>query len=300
MKSKLNVRILTLFILGFAYSYAQQQPYNLFYRYTLNSLNPAVAGAHKAWEVATDFRFQWQGVEDAPRYQTFLLSAPVGKRIGLGLSAINDKVFVEQQTTMYVDVSYALPISVDATLFLGIKAGGRIYSLDASRIDVPQPSDPYLQSISGEFRPNVGVGMYLTHKDFYISLSAPRLLDSKKSDLVEGRATTVADRIHVYLSGGYDVDISSDLTLRPSIMLRNVEGADLLLDVTAALRYMGNFEAGLVYRSSNSFGDLILAQVFDGIRLGYGYENALQRNLLVATRGSHEFLLLLEVDKLLR
>lgn len=65
--------------------------------------------------------------------------------------------------------------------------------------------------------------MYLTHKDFYISLSAPRLLDSKKSDLVEGRATTVADRIHVYLSGGYDVDISSDLTLRPSIMLRNVE-----------------------------------------------------------------------------
>ena len=57
-------------LLLFGTIYAQQQPNYALYRYTMNAINPAYAGADGVSRLTANFRSQWVSVEDAPETQT--------------------------------------------------------------------------------------------------------------------------------------------------------------------------------------------------------------------------------------
>lgn len=271
--------------------YAQQQNNYTFYRQNMNMWNPAYAGAGGNTTFTGIYRNQWQGVEHAPESQAFSFGSPVGKRVGLGLSLENDRTFIEKQITVNIDFSYMLPMNEELKLYLGLKAGGNFYDLNTSGLQTYNYDlDPSIVNLS-RFNPNVGVGAYLKHDKYYLSLSAPRIFETKRAREDEGIVTTAADRVHVYLSGGYDVVLSEALVLEPSFLLRYVNGAPLSADFTALINIQQRFRMGAAYRTDNALSGLALFKVLNWMDAGYAYESSLRSEIQNVSNGTHELLL---------
>jgi type IX secretion system PorP/SprF family membrane protein len=279
-------------LLLFGTLYAQQQPNYALYRYTMNAVNPAYAGSDGMSRLTFNNRSQWIGVNDAPETQTLFFEMPLNDKVGLGLSLVNDNVFVENYTTFMVDFSYKLQLNDATNLFLGLKAGGSTYNFDRDGLaNLAFPIDPAIGTLDTGFRPNVGAGAYLVGDRYFVSLSIPSILLSERINLENGRLTTANEKTHFYLSGGYDFNLSSDWEFRPSVMLRYVGGAPLSADLTAAFRYNQRFELGGMYRTDGGWAGTLMFNLANWMDLGYAYEGS-SRDVLNSTNdGTHEILL---------
>ncbi|MEC3967122.1 PorP/SprF family type IX secretion system membrane protein, partial [Flagellimonas halotolerans] len=116
-----NIQLLALFLVLSLSVSAQQDPNYTFYRYNMNIYNPAFAGSSEAAELSLGIRSQWAGVEGAPESQSAIFGMPVGSNVGIGVSILNDRTFIEQQTWMAIDVSYNIQLDADHLLYFGIK-----------------------------------------------------------------------------------------------------------------------------------------------------------------------------------
>jgi len=209
-------------------SFSQQESYYSLYRYNMNVINPAYAGALGKNVFAFTSRRQWSSIQDAPSTLAFSYSSERANNVGLGLSVVSDKVFIEQQTFAYVDFSYKLDME-STQLYLGLKAGGNFYSADPGALSSYSPSDPAQQQLS-RFNPNVGAGAFLKGELFWASFSIPRLFNVKREN--DNLAVTARDRVHSYLGGGVDLPIGGGLLIKPSVMLRKVKGLPVTTDFT--------------------------------------------------------------------
>ena len=205
-----------LFFIGLALvpliSFSQQESYYTLYRYNMNVINPAYAGALGKNVFAFTSRRQWSSMQDAPSTLAFSYSSERENNVGLGLSVVSDKVFIEQQTFAYVDFSYKLDME-STQLYLGLKAGGNFYNADPRGLTSYASSDPAQQQLS-RFNPNVGAGAFLKGEIFWASFSIPRLFNVKRDN--DNLAVTAKDRVHSYLGGGVDLPIGSGLLVKPS------------------------------------------------------------------------------------
>ena len=77
----------------------------------MNVINPAFAGADASNMLSFTSRSQWASVEDAPNTLALAFSSARKNNVGLGISLVSDKVFIEQQTFAYIDFSYKLQMS---------------------------------------------------------------------------------------------------------------------------------------------------------------------------------------------
>jgi type IX secretion system PorP/SprF family membrane protein len=207
--------------------------------------------------------------------------------VGLGLSVVSDKVFIEQQTFAYVDFSYKLDME-STQLYLGLKAGGNFYSADPIALSAySASSDPAQQQLS-RFNPNVGAGALLKGELFWASFSIPRLFNVKRES--DNLAVTAKDRMHSYLGGGVDLPIGSGLLVKPSVMLRKVKGLPVTTDFTGMLSWQNQFDVGISYRSSSSFALLSVISL-GGFDIGYAYETPTASSLSQLNLKTHEIVL---------
>lgn len=295
LKNVIKISVLLLF--GIAY--AQQQPNYVLYRYTMNAVNPAYAGADGVSRLTTHFRNQWVNVDDAPQTQTFFFDTAIGEKIGLGISVVNDEVFVENNTIFTIDFSYKLELNYTTNLFLGLKAGGSSYNFNRQELaNLDFPTDPALGNLDTGFRPNVGLGAYLVNDKYFVSLSVPRIALNERVDIGNGRATIASEKTHFFLSGGYDFDISLDWEFRPSTMIRYVGAAPIAVDVTAAFRYKENIELAAMYRTTGGWAGMLFFNIADWIDLGYAYEGSSRDILNSVNDGTHEILLRFNFPKI--
>lgn len=287
---KNTLRIVAFLLVGTLY--AQQQANYSLYNYTMNVINPAYAGADGRTAFTSNFRSQWINVPDAPETQSFFLAAPINDNIGLGITVVRDKVFIESSTSLNVDFSYRLQLNETLNLFLGLKAGGSTYNLDTSRITyIGIQDDPILGQVDTSFRPNVGFGAYLKHDKYFVSFGAPVLITHKRLDESEGVRTENTNAPHIYLSGGYDFDLSPTVELRPSAMFRYVTDAPLGVDITAAIRLYERYELGVMYRTEGAVSGVMMLNLADWFDLGYAYEAVTATELSSLNNGTHEVVL---------
>ena len=269
---------------------AQQESVISFYRQHMNLVNPAYVGVDSMTIATSSLRKQWTGVAEAPETQTVSFGTSVGKNLGLGMTVIHDQTFVEKQTYVTVDFSYKLKMSETADMYFGIKAGGNTYNVNTTGLETYNlQSDPALGSIN-TFNPNLGVGALYKEGAMYISLSIPRLLNTKRATNDAGYASVATDRPHVYLSGGYDFDLSPSFVLKPSAMLRYVNGAPVSLDLTTMLQIENNFEIGGMYRTDKAYAAMSTIRLSKRFVFGFAYEMSTQPTL-AAARNTNEILL---------
>ena len=238
--------------------WSQQDPHISLYRYHMNMINPAVSGIKSFASLNMSFRSQWQGFEDSPETQIVSFGTPTrGERVGLGINIIHDKTFVEEQTLIFGSFSYRLPLNEDLDLFLGLQAGTNGYSVSAQDLNVYGLSegqvDPNLINFS-RFNPNVGVGAYLRHEKYFLSLSAPKILATKRFKEQNGLFTSATDRIHYYLSGGSYLRINNQWEFIPSVLARYVNAAPFLITANMSLSYKRAIDFGIEYNFGSGIG----------------------------------------------
>lgn len=272
-------------------SLAQQESVIAFYKDHMNLVNPAAISVDGHTYMTSTIRKQWTGIQDAPETQAVSFMSPLGKNLSIGLSVIRDKVFIEKQTFATIDFSYKVELSSNLNLYMGIKAGGNNYEVNTNGLQTYNiQADPSLEPIS-RFNPNVGVGFYLQHKDYYISLSTPKMLDTERAKNENGFASAATDRAHYYLSGGRNFILSQSFTLYPAIMIRYVNGAPFSADFTATTVFDEVFHLGATYRTDKSLVGLAKFRIGKKLLLGYAYEYSLRSELLGRANGSNEFYL---------
>ena len=292
MKKIHNILALALLLTSSAMMAQQETAYS-FYRQHMNLVNPAYAGMDSITVATSTLRKQWTGVADAPETQAVSFGTSLGKKLGFGMTVISDKTFIEKQTYVSLDFSYKLKMSETADVYFGIKAGGNSYNVNTTGLETYNiQSDPALGSIN-TFNPNVGVGAVYKEGSMYVSLSIPRLLNTKRATNDAGYASVATDSPHIYLSGGYDIPLDGELStfvLKPSAMLRYVAGAPVSLDLTTMLQIDKTFELGGMYRTDKAYAAMATVLISNRLLFGFAYEMSTQPTL-AAARNTNEILL---------
>lgn len=252
----------------------------------MNIINPAFAGAETGTVFSFTSRRQWAFDEEAPSTLAFSYSSAQANNVGLGISLVADRVFIEQQTNATIDFSYQLNME-STQVYLGIKAGGNFYKADPTGLlGFAASPDPIQQAFS-KFNPNIGVGALLKRENLWLSFSLPRIFNSNRTrDMI----ISAKDRVHTYLGGGGTLPLGTNLTLKPSLLLRKVKGLPLSTDLTGFISWQQKFDLGMSYRSSGALSLLSSVRVgnFD---VGYAYETPVQSGLAQLNLKTHEVFL---------
>ncbi|MEO1011514.1 MAG: type IX secretion system membrane protein PorP/SprF [Bacteroidota bacterium] len=268
---------------------AQQDPNYLFYRHNMNFVNPAYAGAGETTDFGINLRSQWSGVDGAPETQSFLFGTYLGGNVGLGATVINDRTFIESQTSVAIDFSYAVQFSNFSHMYFGLKASGNSYNANTSGLATfGIVQDPSLMNIDGGITPNFGAGIYYRTRQLSLAFSIPRLFRPKRLEEGDGLARLGRNRMHMYFMAAYDLDIGKEWILKPSTLLRHVEESPLSMDLTLALEYHGIIELGANYRLDEGLAGFVLLDFNGNLKIGYGYEGALESSLANTNSGTHE------------
>ena len=254
----------------------------------MNVINPAFAGADASNMLSFTSRSQWASVEDAPNTLALAFSSARENNVGLGISLVSDKVFIEQQTFAYIDFSYKLQTGGESALFLGLKGGGNFYSADPTSLSAYlSVGDPSQVSLS-KFNPNIGAGAYFKATNYWVSFSIPRLFNVKRES--DNLAVTAKDRVHTYLGGGVDLPVSNGIYIKPSLMIRKVKGLPTTADITGMVSWQNQFDIGLSIRTNSSMAlmSMISLGMFD---VGYAYETPTDNGLSQLNLRTHELVL---------
>ncbi len=279
-----------IFMLAVSFAgYSQQDPHFSLYRYNMNVITPAYAGTNGNLEAVLGVRSQWAGVQGGPETLNFNINSPVGEKVGIGLTAISDKVFVLDETHLYADFSYKIKVGYELDLFAGVKAGGSFLNINLNEVGIS--NDPLFAQNVSTFNPNIGVGFYLKAPKYFVTLSAPGLLANDRFEKEGVSPVSANDDIPFFLGGGYDFNLSDDFKLRPSTLTKVVTGAPITIDITASALYKERIELGTNYRLDESFTFFFTAGFLDNIlNFGYAYEYA-TTDITTYNNGTHEVIL---------
>ncbi len=269
----------------------------MFSQYMFNTLaiNPAYAGSRDVLSVTALNRTQWSGIAGAPRTQTLSMHSPVAKKnIGLGLQIFNDKIGITRTTGAFLSYSYRLKMG-NGSLALGIQGGVANFRADYSTVDVSGDApagDPSFSQRVNKMLPNFGAGLYYSAKKFYVGLSVPHMLNNTLNENQVRVSNSFVGRQYMqfFLAGGYSFDLSPDLCLKPSALVKAVKGAPLQLDFSANLWIKDRVGVGASYRSGSDLILLFEIQATQQLRFGYAYDFGLNA-LADYHNGSHELML---------
>lgn len=278
--------------------FAQQDPIYSQFMYNGLAINPAVAGSAETLSATAVYRRQWIGIEGAPETQTFNIDAPVyKKKLGLGLSIINDKVGVTQNLVINTLYAYRIQFK-ESTLSMGLQAGVNNYNADYTSVNTdPQnlADDAFGNNVNRMIF-NFGAGAYYYAQRFYAGISIPHILNQSLDGVNDKTGVQSRQYRHYFLTAGYVFDASENIKIKPSVLFKLAAGAPVQADINSNFWYKETYCIGVSYRTGDSFTALFQWQIIKQLRFGYAYDYILS-NLSQFTSGNHEIMLRYELVK---
>ena len=211
--------------------YAQQEAHYTQYMYNMSTVNPGyMINEPGLIKVGSLYRTQWVGIEGAPKTANVFAHIPLSERIELSANYLNDKIGSKgnlQENIFNVDAAYKIKLKNNLNVSFGMKLGLGQLSFDFSQSSIN--TDPAFQNAKKTLF-NVGAGVFVFKRNYYIGLSSPNLIPSDVSNNTE---TVYTNKPHLFLIGGYVFTISNKVKLKPSTVVKHVNGAPLTFDVSA-------------------------------------------------------------------
>ncbi len=297
---------------------AQQRPH--YTQYILNNyiLNPALSGIENYTDVKISGRDQWVGLNGAPKTCYFSIQAPIGKgdyrtsstsfevpgenpSHGIGLTMINDRTGSFNRFTIDATYAYHLGLSPTTNLAAGFSAGITNISLDKSKHDFSGSGDPYDPATSvainkeiNRIRPDLGVGIWLYSKNYFIGLSAQQVIPQKLSFTDDATYVSKGRLVpHLFLTAGYRFMLGETVNAIPSVMLKYVQGSSknsFQPEANLKLQYMDLLWVGGSYRYQDGYAAMAGFNVSNTFNLGYAYDITTTA-LKTVSHGTHEIVI---------
>lgn len=272
---------------------AQQLPQ--YSQYLLNDfvINPAVAGKNKDfWECRSNNRYQWQGITDAPR--TYILSTHgpfKNRKMGIGGIMYSDIVGPTRRFGFNLAYSYHLKLNNEYNLNLGLSAGLLQYSVDGHKLTLHDNDDVTLIRQYGSYVvPEFAAGAYLYSKKLFVSVSVPQFYEA--SIKLNGSVYTGNSKLrpHLFTMAGYKFDVSEDIQIEPSFLLKYVSPAPVKIDISTRAIYKKMLWLGFTYRTHDAVSCMLGYLHKNWLMIGYSYDYT-TTNLRNYSTGTHEILL---------
>jgi len=253
--------------------------------YNTLAFNPAYAGSRDAMSFLALGRFQWAGMTGAPMTQNIQIHTPIYGGLNAGISVINDKIGPTNNTNLSLDLNYRFNLGRHHRLAIGIKGGLDFFNNNLSAINTTESNDPlFAQNISRTL-PNVGVGIYYDHTNFYLGFSIPKIVEHKlNSGLGEYKR-------HYYLIAGGFIPITKNFGLKPTALVKIVEAAPVQGEFTMEALIWQKFSVGAFYRSLDGVGMLLGYNILPNLKMGYSFDWPLTEISRIGQYGSHEIML---------
>jgi type IX secretion system PorP/SprF family membrane protein len=275
---------------------AQQLPQLTQYQFNDYVFNPAFAGSRPTFELRSAHRYQWVGIQDAPR--TFMLSgtSQVGANMGVGGYLFTDHVGPTRRTGVQFSYAYHLRLNDDLRLSLSLSGGLLQFLIDGSKIRLHDPGDPVMdQQLRGQTMADAKFGFLLYHDRFWFGATAPQLLRNRVQ-LLDDRETLSRMEDHYYAMGGYRIDLADDWALEPSFLLKYVDPVPPKLDLTATVKYRNAVWLGLGYRTNDAWCAMVGYWLKETFQFGYSYD-IITSNLRNYSTGTHEIMLAVTIGR---
>ena len=270
----------------------QQSPQYTQYLYNMSVVNPAyVINEPSMVTVGTLYRTQWVGIEGAPRTLNVFGHIPFSERLEMSVNFLSDQIgddiqINENQFT--VDMAYIMDVNDTYKLSFGLKAGFDQLSFQTK----PSATAINTETRKGLF--NLGAGAFFFSDHFYAGLSTPNFIPH---NVKEGNQSLAINKLHLYAIAGYVFDVNPNWKLKPSIVLKETEGAPFTYDASLNHLLYETIELGVSYRHQDALAFLIGATIKKDLKLGYAYDFGLS-DLNRYHDGSHEVFLIYNFDLL--
>ena len=265
---------------------ASAQQASTYSQYMFNGLaiNPAYAGSHEMLSITALGRIQSVGLEGSPAAQTLSAHSPIIKnKVGVGLQIFHESLGVTDQTGVYGSYSYRI-FYKDLTISFGLQTGVNFYKTEYSQLRIDDAGDPVFGNDVTSVTPNFGSGVFIKNKRLYAGISLPQMLSVAKQDQV------LVEEKPFIVHGGYVFDISPNLKLKPSTLMKLVNGKAVEWNINANLLVKELFWVGVSYRPTNAIVFLLDFQLTDQFAFGYSYDATIGE-LRTISSGSHELML---------
>ncbi len=292
---------LFLYIIAILAAIAQQDPQFSFNRNTQLTVNPGYAGNDGLINGTILNRYQWVGIEGAPKTLVFSVGAAnnlFGLNSGIGLNVISDELGFLKNISVNLDYAYRRKTGIGD---LGIGASVGFYNM-AIKAEWYIPQSEYHQSIAEDFgipqsdvsqlALDLGFGMFLKSNDYFFGASVTHI--NEASILLGDQARTFLSR-HYYMSAGYNINLPDPLfEIQPAVFFKT-DMAAYQIDFNVDLVYKKRLRAGLNYRINDAIGILLGFELNNGLKIGYAYD-IMTSALAAYGNGSHELYLSYSID----
>jgi type IX secretion system PorP/SprF family membrane protein len=284
-------KILLLFVLFSIDANAQQDEQSSLYMFNPLHYNPAYAGTRGDLSVTAIARYQWVGINGAPKSQFLSMNSPLKvKNMALGCNLSNDAIGVKNRTSFYGAYAYTLNFNKGRRLNLGVSTGGEQFTVNYNKLIANDPTETeYLSSFS-QMKFNAGIGLYYHTEKFFAGLSVPRLFQSSLKNNAVVLSNSYTKR-HYFLSLGYVFKMNSVIDLKTSILVKAVENAPLTADINANLFFYKKIWVGAMYRFNESVGVNLAYQIKESLMFGYAFDFPINGLSRINNMGSHEIML---------
>lgn len=289
-------------------------------------VNPAAAGIYDFVDITMSGRWQWMGLDDAPRTAylsgTSLLSKKPKVRYNPALRtsggpvrnpeiktgklkhAIGGQVLLDQYGAfrrLNFSGTYAihLPLSENYNLSFGTRLGlsnNTFLSEKAQVLNVVDATqgyndatyDQFVSGQSNKYILDIGAGFYLYSQKMFFGVSADHL----SKDFVEFGSGTANFNTQMHLMGtaGVKFPISDNLTLMPAVLAKMMSPAPLSIEGSLQLEYKEWLWMGVSYRHTDAVVGMVGLNISDRFKFGYSYDFSLSR-FNDFSSGGHELVL---------
>jgi type IX secretion system PorP/SprF family membrane protein len=287
MRKNFAVAFVISFLTGITALFAQQDPQFSQNMFTKLPVNPGYAGSNDAICATLLYRNQWTGFGGEPKTMMFSADMPVEilhGAVGLTVYAADN---LGAEKNMNIRGAYAYRTDLGAgRLGLGIDFGYHQKSVDGSKFVFNDDNDNNIPTgnVSGGSL-DLGFGAYYNTDRLFVGLSSSHLQEGK---ITYKDINTKLAR-HYYFMGGYGIDLTSSLTLKPMIQLKS-DAVSLQADFNANLMINNRFWVGGSYRLQDAIVILAGLEIVPNLKLGYSYDLTTSE-IKTYSSGTHEIML---------
>lgn len=266
--------ILYLIFLSFPMTLIGQVFPSNYFHFNSLTINPAFAGSDNAISASLNYRNQWVGFTDAPKSSILAVHSPIKSgRIGIGFQIENQSIGIYKTSNFIGNYAFRTEIK-KGTLALGLGFGAAVYSVKWNKLQaVDQHDQLLLNNSSSAVMPVFSLGMYYYTQKYFVGISLPSFIShvvSKSSG--DYKPKNDMSNYNYLVNGGYNIELTSDMMLRPSLLLKYNPKDAAQINLNALLGFKDKLWVGLGYRNENTVAGMLQCQLNYQIRMAYAYD----------------------------